>query len=945
MSKDATDFSNAPMPEETPATQTSLDLFNSFLNAPVTKLDADEYVALDQDGVTEGLIGSGNMNFLMMQAGQTNESMSNANPFDLASGDNALSNASNLFSPNTVISGFGGIGGNGDTNSDRTFDRPDDFRTFGEGSSGAHNNNMTGSLSALNLAANTQSVTPFSDTSSFASSSASNNSITSTQTATGGNNGIGQDGMAGTPGTPGSPGAPGAPGEGGGATTVINNIIDNTTHLGDSVTNLIDNTVHNTTDILTTTINDVTDILNNTTNNTTDLISTIVNDTTSIVNNTVNNVTDIINNLLGGDHNPIGLDLNATLDNLTHLNLDLFGNGNVFNVINQTIDLSPVLTPVTNIIGDIVSDVNLHVLLDPLHYDSSPTDTDLHIGTGLDVLGLGIPNLNINIPLDPVEALVGDIDLNLDIAQTLADLLPPLGGGGNSDHDLGLGGLNNAIDLTPVTDGLSNIINPVEDLLGDLDIGGNIGLGLLGTDIDAAGAPDTDLTIPLDIGLIDSPLFHDGLSINLDMLEALTGDIDVNLTGAIDLLGSIAAPLIDAEAGGTGTHNILSNLGDVVSDLAGGLLSVSTGGDHDLGLATGIDILDHSLLENGLAVVLDPVENLLGDIDIGGTIGLDLLGTNTGTGADTDITIPLDLGLIDNSLLSNALNINLDPLEALTGDIDIDLGVAGNLLGDVASPIFDALSGGSGTHDIASQIGDAVSHIADSLLPTDNAAGDSDLTIGIDLGLLDTHLVDNITDVSLDHIEAITGDIDIGSQLALGLLGSSTTDVAGANDLNIGLGDLGLGNIGLNLDPVEAITGNIDLGLNISSDLIGNLATDPGDAVGNLLGNILDTLNHTVDTAVGLLDNTPVSGTGLDVTALSQGDVTGAVSNITSWTESILPDAGSALGGGIIDTVSQIPDVISSPIVSLPAAVAPVVTTLLGGILGGGSQHHGGLFG
>src|SRR5690606_6548105 len=40
---------------------------------PAGKLDADQYMVSDLDGVTEGLFGSGNMNFLMMQSAQTNE--------------------------------------------------------------------------------------------------------------------------------------------------------------------------------------------------------------------------------------------------------------------------------------------------------------------------------------------------------------------------------------------------------------------------------------------------------------------------------------------------------------------------------------------------------------------------------------------------------------------------------------------------------------------------------------------------------------------------------------------------------------------------------------------------------------------------------------------------------------------------------------------------------
>lgn len=943
MSKDTADISSAPMPEDTPATQTSLDLFNSFLNAPVSKLDADEYMVHDIHGVTESLMGSGNMNFLMLQAGQTNEFITNSNPFDLGNNNEANIGSSNLFSPNADIAGTSAVAPGNETASDRPFERADDFRTFGESSVANNHNTTTGSLSASNLAANTQSVTPFSDTSAFSSSSAVSNS--SVQTATNGTDGTsGLPGIPGTSGTSGENGTPGTPGEGGGPTTIINNFIDDTTHLGDTVTNLIDNTVHNTTDLLTEIVNNAGDIVTTTINSAGDVLTTTINNAGDIITTTVNDVTNIVNNIFDGhlpDLGPIGLNLDATLDDLTHLNLDILNGGNILNVINETIDLSPVLDPITGLVGDIVSNVSLDVLLDPFQYDNSPTDTDLHVGTGLDLLGLGLPDLAIDIPLDPIEGLLGDIDLSLDVSQTLTDLLGGIGGGGNADTDLGLGGLNNIIDLSPVTDGLEGILNPVENLIGDVDIFGNIGLGLLGTDADAPGAADTDISIPLDLGLLDNSLLGDALNISLDPLESITGDIDLNLAGAVNLLGDIAAPLIDHEAGGTGMDNPLSMVGDGLADLVGGLLPLGDSGDHDLGLSTGIDALDNNLLDNGLGVVLDPVENLLGDIDLGGNIGLDLLGTNDTSGADTDIVIPIDIAFIDSPLLNDGLNISLDPIESLTGDIDLDLTAAGNLFGDMAPGLIDALNGGTGGDDPLSQIGNTVSDALDHLLPFDSGTGDTDLSLDTHLGLGDTSILDNATDLVLDPVEHLVGDIDIGGDIGLGLLGSSSDDVAGSNDLNIGLDDLGI-NIGLNLDPLESIVGDIDLGANISTDLTSNLS-DPA-AIGDiLLGGLMDTLTNTVDTAVGLLDNSPVSSGGLDLGALTGG--LGDALDIPSWTENVLPDPGNVLGGGIPDPISAIPDIISAAVTDLPVPVLPVVTGALGGILGGGSHHHGGLFG
>lgn len=61
----------------------TMDAFSSPVIIPASKLDADQYVAEDLDGVTENLFGSGNLNFLMMQAGQTNELIQAENPFSI----------------------------------------------------------------------------------------------------------------------------------------------------------------------------------------------------------------------------------------------------------------------------------------------------------------------------------------------------------------------------------------------------------------------------------------------------------------------------------------------------------------------------------------------------------------------------------------------------------------------------------------------------------------------------------------------------------------------------------------------------------------------------------------------------------------------------------------------------------------------------------------------
>mgnify|MGYP001481007745 CR=1 FL=1 len=69
------------------AASSNLDLLPHNIEAPIKKLDADNYMAEDIDGVTESLFGSGNMNFLSLQSGQTDAAIDNA---AIGSDSNAL---------------------------------------------------------------------------------------------------------------------------------------------------------------------------------------------------------------------------------------------------------------------------------------------------------------------------------------------------------------------------------------------------------------------------------------------------------------------------------------------------------------------------------------------------------------------------------------------------------------------------------------------------------------------------------------------------------------------------------------------------------------------------------------------------------------------------------------------------------------------------------------
>lgn len=762
----STDTPFNDLPQETPATQTSLETFNAFLNAPVTKLDADEYMAKDIDGVTESLLGSGNMNFLMMQAGQTDEAIANTNPFDFAGSDANLS-PSSYMGGNSVMPAAA-MGTQGDFSNGSS---------LGMGSLDGGASSGAGGMTAASAESALAAISPANGGSYYGSSSFSDTG-TGTNGGNGGNGSNGGNGLSGTSGYNGGDGLNGSNGidGNGGGDTIINNTTNNTTNnVTNNVTNITENTLIDNTNTQIITEN-IFESVENIYNDTTNLLTEVVNNVTDIVNNTINNIFD--GNPL--DVGPIGISLDATLDDILHLDLDFINGDQILSVLDEVIDLSPVTNLVEGLTGDILANVGLDVILDPFQYDNSPNDYDVHVG--LDLLGLDLPS--IDVPLDAVEFLVGDIDIGLDVGQDILGLLPPLlGGADNGDTNLDIPVLDNIALLDPVTGLVDGLFNPIEDLAGDLDILVNLHVDLLNLGTDSAGT-DTDLTVPLDLNLIGSDLLTNGIEVSLDPVENLLGDIDIDLGVAGNLLGDTADGLIDNLAGGTGTENILSNLGDTLGGVVDGILSMEgTPGDTDILLNTGLDIPGAELLNDATHLMLDPVENIVGDIDI-------------------------------------------------TGDVGINL--------------FDT--------------GDACS------------AGDTDLSL--DIAFIDSP-------------------------------------------------------IEVNLDLVESIVGDIDLGVNMSADLF-----DPS----TILDNALDTVANTLDTAIGLLDGAAGYTGGLDLSALlpsaDGGDCAGGLS---SWTETLLPDAGNLLGDGLLGGLGDIlPDpVAASPVIPLP--IIPIIHTP--------PAHGGGLFG
>ncbi len=797
------DLANSSLTETMQPMQTTLDQFNAFITAPPRKLDADEYMANDLDGSTEGILGSGNLNFLMLQAGQTDESIENSDPFGV-NADQIISNAIAAVAAN-AISPMASSENQFDTAMDRPFSISGDHNGgLHGGPGGGQPNGSAGSIGASSYVASSHAGMPFGDVTNYATSSAINTS--DIRPAIHGTNGTG--GVSGTNGTNGTNGVDGTPG---GNTTVINN--EAPTNIFDTVNNLTENVFDTTTNIFDT-----------------------VNHATTNIFDTLNNIFD---NITGGDLGPVGISLDAALDDLSNLKLDIISGDNILNVLDETLDASPILTPVEGLLGNLLSSVSLDAILNPFQYDSSPNDYDLHLGTDVQFLGITAPPIALDIPLDPVEGLLGDIDIGLNLTDDLLNLGGILGGGNdNGDHDLALGSIG-PVDLATINGLVSDVINPVENLIGDVDVTGGLGLGLLGADLDNGGA-DTDIHIPLDIDLVDSELLSNGLNISLAPVETITGDIDLDLTAAANILGNVADNLVDDLNGGTGEDNILSQAEDTASGIMGDLLSFGGGdADQDISFNAVQDTLGFDLLGNATDITLDPVESITGDIDLVGS--LDLLHQGDFNAA-TDTDLPIDIGFADDVIPAVHLdNIPLDGVESIVGDIDLNL---------------------NANEDLANGLTDTATHLLDTL-------------------------------------------------------GNATEDLS-------------------------SLLGNADTGSSLP-DIPDILAGDSTGTISDLLGGVNDVVNGAIDLLESVSGN---SAGGLDLGGvLSGGDTTSGLDSVTSWTETALPDVGGVLGSGLESTISSIlPDPVStSPVAVLPSIpVIPVVPPLTG-IFGGG--HHGGLFG
>lgn len=682
--------------EEQNITQTQLDIFDAPLTIPTNKLDADQYSADDLDGVTESLFGSGNMAYGILQASQSNAALLTNDPSfynensQLDFGSSGFQNGAAQFNP--IDSGSSRLGNERiDTDTDRGIAGGAEISVPNTGSSdGNFASSTVGSVSASQLSSD---IGSFSSASSGLSLSQGLNGVDGetpdVPDISSPTNGVdGQDGVS----------------VGTGDTTININ-------LGDTI-ELLDTTINelgDTITTLTTTVTDVTeilgDVLNNLTNNLIDLseVTNLVTNITQELNQTITNtlieitnvtttVTNLVDGLLGGD-GEFGLSLDLDILDTAGLGLDV---------------------PLTNLLD---TNVDLNIDLDPA-YSLANDIADL---SGLDFLGDTLAELNATVEVlqatvNQVTDVVSDLDLN-DPGATVEQLVDTL-----ENLDETVASIASAVD-----DSVGGILN-------------NLGIGDEGDSVE-------DLLSDVVSGNLDDVV--------TDAVDGLTGGLlDNELLGDVDdALGDIVTGLgLGNEGDGVGevVDGVLSDLanGDLegaVTDVVDGLLDGGLFGGNENSSDTDLSI---GLGEESLDVNLDLVENIVGDIDIDLGLGGGLFGgddeTNNNDG-DEDVGIETGIDLVDNTILDEGLDAALDPVEEIIGDLDLGLGVALDLLGGNNGTDNDSEdSGGQGTDDDTSWTDSTIGEggLFDDLV--DGLGGAGDVlpdpigTVGEGLGILDT---------------------------------------------------------------------------------------------------------------------------------------------------------------------------------------------------------------
>jgi hypothetical protein len=635
---------------------------------PTGKLDADQYSAEDSHGVTESLLGSGNLSYASLQSSQTDAALQAQQAMERmgdVGGHNkavpeAVAQVSGSINPTEATHSHAAKGnpvGQGATDTDRAVaETVEDvgtsqsagfnpfmpssaalgaahFQGSGGGGSGGANNGKNG-VDGTNSTENAVPPTVLNPT-------LPPQAVPLTPSSA---NGAGKDGANGATGTNGTNG------EGGGDTTVYDtehSFITVKVNVED-VTNMVNHTVTT----LGNTLCDVTNVVNNTSHllqhllhhtthtgllageQVTQLVSSVTTHVTQVTSNLLTEVTHLSGTLQGIVGN-IGCMGGIQLPDLTLCDL-LGGNGGTpvpdLGHLSALVEALPstVLSTLQGggeALGNAIS--QLEGTLQQIG-DAIPTASEalqgLHgvaetvthqVGSTLSCLGLE----NICVPTSSLASVVEGVGALLPQGDT------PIGDG---DLGIDLSALGQEISL----DGLGEwLTNPVEDVAGDIDLNLHGALDVLDASNTSAASGDTDLTVNTGVDLVDHAVLGGGGDITLDPVEQITGDIDVDVGAAINVLGDQADRWVNDGVGGSG-GGLLADVGDLVQNSVGGVLAGSednaASGDTDLTATIDVSALG---VEAPLHfdVSLDAVEQITGDIDVNVDGAISLLGRQAGS--------------------------------------------------------------------------------------------------------------------------------------------------------------------------------------------------------------------------------------------------------------------------------------------------------------------------
>lgn len=252
----------------------------------------------------------------------------------------------------------------------------------------------------------------------------------------------------------------------------------------------------------------------------------------------------------------------------------------------------------------------------------------------------------------------GDIDIDVDAETDLEDL-------GETAATLdSVTELTGPVEATvdPIADTIGGTAEDVPDTITDkASTAANDLLEILAPEPTTG---DTDLTLNAGVDVIDPFIGTINADVNFDAIEAVVADIDVD--------GNVSADLM--ELGETTTTL------DAISDLTG---PVETTVDPIAGAV-------ESAVTDIPAIIVD-VASSVAD-------GVFSSSEPPPQNRDTDLTVDASIDGADTALGTLEGDITLDPIEDILGDIDIDIEAT-----DASVDLFDAASGGSGSLDSAFQ--------------------------------------------------------------------------------------------------------------------------------------------------------------------------------------------------------------------------------------------------